>query len=414
MVIKTFVMKKIFDIYAWLLFLVIFASCSEVNLLHPYGEDDGVPPGPVSDISVRNWSGAATIKYSLPKDKDLAYVKAEFEGTNGQKREVRASGYVDSLVIDGFGDTRDYSVTLRSFDKFENASEPVEVTVTPEIPPIQKVFESLSYQIDFGGFIVSFENETKSEVAIYILNRDTITMEMGYYDAYYTEQAKGQYAVRGLPAVENEFGIYVRDRWDNVSDTLYFTGTPWREDELDRSGFTYVSATSIPGDVTWSGYMGNPVYMWDGEVGNGNFGHTEYPVPFPHRLTVDLGVKAKLSRIRTWQRPGDDVQWQHGAWKKFNIYGCVELPSTAAMQEDPLNGWTLLGSFESIKPSGLPLGQVSDEDMQLLADGEEFVFGRDVTPIRYIRFEVLMSWSGMECSVLSEFRLWGEIEETYY
>ena len=93
-------MKKI--IYITLAALLA-VCCSEVDLLHPYGEDDGKNPGVVTDVQVRNEPGGATIFYSLPKDKDLSYVRATFRGTNGVERNVTASAYVDSLVIEGLG-----------------------------------------------------------------------------------------------------------------------------------------------------------------------------------------------------------------------------------------------------------------------------------------------------------------------
>ncbi|MGN1233674.1 MAG: DUF5000 domain-containing lipoprotein [Candidatus Cryptobacteroides sp.] len=390
-----------------ILAVALLSGCSEVDLLHPYGTDDGKAPAPVTEVTVTNKPGAAVIRYKLPSDMDLSYVKAEFIGTDGSKREARASSYVDSLLIEGFGDTRDYAVELRAYDKFENASSPVKVTVTPLTPPVQSVFESLEWAVDFGGFMVSFENATKANIGIYVTRRDTLSGEMEYYDVYYTEKSEGVYAVRGLPDDENDFGLYVQDHWGNKSEVLEFTTTPWREDLLNKKLFTPVNPGLVNGDLRSDQYDSQMSNVWDGVIGNWNYIHTRWPIEFPHRFTFDLGVEAKMSRLKTWQRPADDVRWQHGAWRIFKVYGCTELPAITA---NPLDGWKLIGTFTSVKPSGLPQGQVSDEDIQLLNEGEEFLFDRNAEPIRYIRFEILGVHSEMKLSCMSELTLWGQVE----
>ncbi len=388
--------------------LLLLAGCAESDLLHPYGQDDGVPPAKITKVKVRNWSGAATISYKLPSDPDLSYVKATFVGTNGEPREMKASAYVDSMVLEGFGNTKKYKIELRAYDKFENASDPIVVTVSPKKPPIQMVYESLKWETDFGGFAISFENQTKSDIGIYVVSKDEVTKELTYYDVYYTEKASGVYAVRGLPDVENDFGIYVQDHWGNTSKTLTFKTTPLKEDELMKPKFQLLDPARFPGDLPSNQWNETPSNLWDGKIDNWNYGHTSWPIEFPHRFTFDLGVIAKMSRMKTWQRSGEDVRWKHGAWRLFKVYGCTELPP--ANGADPMAGWTLVGDFTSVKPSGLPQGQESDEDLQLLADGEEFIFDRNAPAVRYLRFEINAVHSEMKLSVMSEIRLWGQID----
>lgn len=184
----------------------------------------------------------------------------------------------------------------------------------------------------------------------------------------YTSQADGHFAVRGLPNTENKFGVYVRDRYDNCSDTLFFTGTPIKEDYLDKKLFKEVKCA---GDAIWTNSGGAVYKLWDDTFfvsGNMNHAHTNIPTEFPHRLTIDLGVKVQLSRMKEWQRS----IFEHGSIKRFRAYGCTELPQNTT--DNPLEGWTLLGEFESVKPSGLPLGQISSEDEEVYRAGEEFMF----------------------------------------
>lgn len=398
-------MKQILIVSIGVIFCLLF-SCKEENLLKPYGDNPGGTPGQVTNVRVKNIAGGAVLKYDLPKDIDLLYVKAIYKSSLGVEKEVSSSAYVDSLKIVGLGNTNEYPVQIYCVDHFENRSLPVDVVINPLKSPVQSVFESLNYFIDFGGFVVNFENQAASEVAIYVLALDSTQTTLESYDALYTGLPKGTFPVRGLPNKENTFGIYVRDRYDNMSDTLIFKGTPMREDILDKKLFTTLK---VAGDVGFDFYDGAPTKAWDDNVSNTNYAHTDFPVEFPHRLTIDLGVKVRLSRFRFWQRPGDDVLFQHGAPKHYKVYGRAEKPEVGSAS-DPLAGWTLLMECNSFKPSGLSLAQNSSEDIEYNAKGEEFSFSRDIESVRYLRFEMLESWSGMQCSTIGELCFWGEIQ----
>lgn len=329
-------------------------------------------------------------------------MKARYTLTTGEIREVKASQYVDSLLIEGFGNTAEYEISISCVDKFENESSPVSLYVKPLTPPVQAVFESLEWNVDFGGFLIGYRNEHKDEIAIYVTQRDAASGDFVYYDALYTKTKSGSYSVTGLPDIENDFGIYVRDKFNNYSDTLFFTTEPYLENELDKTKFSLVK---YPDDVSWCEYNGITSNMWDGQVNEHVYAHTAFPVEFPHCVTINLGTNAILSRIHMWQRS----RWEHGSWKRFKVYGATELPE--ADDNDMFAGWTLLGDFESIKPSGRPLYDNTDEDLQKYADGEDFKFPLGIPSVRYIRIAVEMSWSGMLCSTVSEISLWGNIED---
>lgn len=397
--------------------LMFLSACKENTLLSPYGKNDGIAPGTVSDVSVRNFSGGATLKYTLPKDVDLAYIKARYVDSNGKECEAVASAYVDSLVIKGLGEARDYEVALVACDKFENESEAVMTKISPTTSPVDLVFESLECTIDFGGFLIEFKNPEMADVGIYITQLNELSNEQEYYDSYFTKRAAGSYAVRGLPAKENEFGVYVQDKWNNKSDVKTFVGTPLLEEELDKKKFLWVDYKKVPGDLTRDDMYdpGNSTVdkLWDGEINNWNYYNSKLDLAFPHRFTIDLGELVKLSRLKIWQRDGEECVWKHAMWKRFNVWGCSELPDwNTQPEDDPMNGWTKLGEFISVKPSGSPVGVVTDEDMQLVKDGEEFSFLATSPVVRYIRFEILEAHSLMRSSGMSEIALWGQKESS--
>lgn len=390
-------------------FILFTTGCKEKDFLRPFGDDDGVAPSPVSNVTVRNFSGGATLKYKLPQDVDLSYVCASFVGTDGRQREYKASAYSDSVRIEGLGDTKNYDVTLTAYDKYENASQPVVVKIKPLTPPIIKVFESLEHEIAFGGCMLYFENPDEFEVGIYVNVRDSVTNQMEFYDVYFTKKSEGKYAVRGLSPVKTDFEIYVQDSWGNRSAALKFSGVPIPEEEISSKKIRAMSSSDVFGDLTNEDIISPLWQLVDGIISSTNYTMSNSPLPFPHRFTFDLGVLVKMSRIKTWQLQSIEGRWQHGAWRKFKVYGCEQLPTREMQGNDPLKGWTLMGTFESIKPSGLPMGQINDEDFELLKNGEEWMFEQNLPPIRYIRFEVNAVHSNLLLSCMSEIKFWGNV-----
>jgi hypothetical protein len=396
--------------HIYLLFcLFILFSCKNDFEHEPIGGKGGAAPDPVKNARVlRNTPGGAVLAYELPENVDIQYIRAEFTSSSGRVRNVKTSAYLDTLVISGLGDTSPRTVRLYTVNRKESVSQPVEVTINPLTPPIESIRNSLEFSVDFGGFLLQFkDNDAKEEVSIYVLKQTEDMDELVEHQILYTSQQNATLTVRGLPPEENMFGVYVRDRWDNVSDTLFFSLTPWREDYLDKKLFQYIA---IAGDVTWNNYSGGANHhAYDDVIGNGNYIHTPFPEEFPHRYTLDLGVEVQLSRFLLWQRPGADVLYQHGAPKHYKMYGRATDPGAGNIN-DPLDGWTLLTECFSFKPSGLPLGQNSSEDESYAAAGEEFMFPRDIPVVRYIRLETHESWSGMKCSVVSELAFYGEVK----
>jgi PBP1b-binding outer membrane lipoprotein LpoB len=165
---------------------------------------------------------------------------------------------------------------------------------------------------------------------------------------------------------------------------------------LDRLKFR---AATLPGDEpdAWGWVMPN---IWDGLQGEPGF-HTAISGRWPHMFTIDLGVEANLNLFKFWQRGTDLYSFDSGNIRKFKIWGSLS-PNPDGSLDD---SWTLLGSFESVKPSGLPIGQLSDADRALVRAGEEFVISADTT-VRYVRIEVTESWSGQQYFFMTEVAWW--------
>jgi hypothetical protein len=87
----------------------------------------------------------------------------------------------------------------------------------------------------------------------------------------------------------------------------------------------------------------------------------------------------------------------------------VEIWGTNTINPDgSYDGWTLLASHTQIKPSGLPEGQLSQDDIDAANAGETITFPLDAPKVRYIRFRTLKNWSNGSYVNFNEIMMWGD------
>lgn len=381
--------------------LLAFFSCNEEEGHKPL-VNKGIIPDPVTDIQVENLPGAAKLTYRLPPDNpDLMYVKAEFT-TQGIKRSAIATYYNNTLLVEGFGDTLTYELKVYTVNRDETHSKPVTVNIKPLSPPVMTTFESLTLKEDFGGGRVNFVNETMAELAITVIYKDNDSFWVKD-ETLYTKQKSASFAVRGFEPKPIVFGVYVEDRWGNYSDTLIRELTPLYETVIPKP-FTKVV---LPTDNTTQYDSRYPMEnMWDDNISGNSYYYTAPNSGVPTWFTFDLRVTAKLSRFLYHQRNNPEVtRWSYGNPRYFEIWGTAEYPPG----DGSWDGWTKLMDVESVKPSGLPVGQNSDEDLALMMKGEEFNFPLDAPPVRYIRIKVNETWNKATFIHIAELSFWGDI-----
>ena len=387
--------------------ITLFFTCNDDYKHEPLGKPGSAPPLAVKSASVRhNLPGGAVIEFDVSGNIDAHYVKAVYSVTVDKQSEVIVSSYVDSLEIKGLGDTNERKVLLYVVNSREQMSPPVEVTIQPLQPPLEQIFGTLTYFEDFGGFGVKFRNDYSEKFSINILVKDSTGTYINY-DAFFTGLITGQYVVRGLPPVIQEFGVFLRDRWNNFSDTLLFSIIPLPETYFDKKLFKYLS---VAGDTEWYAWASQPEFAWNDIVSESDYVHCWTGEPWPHNFTMNLGVTGVLSRFRFWQRPGSTILYQHGGPVHYRIWGRADDPGDGNAA-DIWQGWTMILECESIKPSGLPFPQFTSDDYDFAMAGEEFYFPSGMEPVRYLRFEFLDSWSGMELTGIGELSFWGTIVE---
>lgn len=379
--------------------MVVLAACKKGQHKMDPLINDGVGPASISNVEVENLPGAAKISYTLPPDEDLLYILAECETEKGVK-EGKASLFGNSLLLEGFGSTTEREVTLYAVDRGENKSEPVTVSIKPMTPPMQMIRNSVGVEEDFGGVKVHFTNELEAEVVINVLTPDSLG-EWTDAENWYTSQEDGAFSIRGFEAKEREFAIYVRDKWQNLSDTLIVKKTPLFEEELDKSNFSQYTLNT---DAA-AGYGWVMPRMWDGSLDEPDGFHTVPGSTFPHHYTMDLGGVYKLSRYTFWQRgivSSTGFLYSHGNPRQWEIWG-----ATDPAPDGSWDGWTKLADCESIKPSGSPIGTVTNEDREYAARGHEFLIPLEAPEVRYIRFKIINTWGGASYSHVMEVSFWG-------
>jgi hypothetical protein len=387
---------------------MLLFGCSSDNLNNPL-DNDSIPPKPVSNVKWEAISGGAIISYDIPDDPDLLYVLCEYELKPGVVSRQKSSVYNREITLEGFGDTLKHEVKLFAVDRSTNLSKPVAIKIQPLISPVQIAFSTLDYIADFGGITVFLENETRSNLVISTIIQDSLGDWMDY-DSYYSALRDIKFSSRGMEPVSTVFGVYIKDRWGNISDTLVKELVPIFEEEISSDTFKELK---LPGDANNTRSLTG---LWDGitagEAALSRFFRAADNNGLPARFNIDLGVKVKLSRFRTWGVDGSRIYAASNV-KTFELWG-----SNAPNPDGSFDGWTKIGDYEVVKPSGLPLGELSNEDIATAAEGDEHIVPLSAPEVRYIRVNVLSTFVSPPNSKtggawMTELRFWGKVVETF-
>lgn len=388
---------------------LILIACGEE---HKIGLDisDGIAPSSPTNIEVENTYGGAIISYKAPKDNDLLCVVASYE-INGIKRTTKGSPYVDKLKVEGFMEG-EYEVQLTSIDKSNNESEPVSVTINPLTPPVKLIFESLKAVSSFGGIKLAWENKGEENiiVEVFLESED----EWLSLENFYSNAEEGKATIRNLEPEPIKMKFRVRDRWDNYSDYMVDEFLPLAETQMEKSRFREV--TPLPGDSPAMGSL--PIRnIWDGNTVSACYHGTSDDIG--RTITFDMGVKARISRFKMWQRTEAQAWiYSHNNLKRYVIYGCNEI--TEAMRNSgteidgliypTFEGWTKIMDVETYKPSG-DNGKVTNEDKEYILNGDDQEIPIEAPEFRYVRIHMLENWSGGTIAQIGEMTFWGQIKE---
>lgn len=376
-----------------LFILLSIAACKKQGIPGP--TEPGAMPGSVTNVQVENQPGGAKLQYILPNSEDLLYVKAVYEFPKGNIKEVKASMYVDSLRIEGLGNEEELEVKLYAVSRSEVESIPVSVKIKPLTPPVFSIAASLNLTESFGGVTLKYENTSMINLVINFVKK--VNNEWVEIDVLYTNKKEGLHSVRNQESVQTEFGAYVKDRWNNKSDTLKVTLTPLFEKQIPKP----TPITFLSGDYNLHFSNLNYNYMFDGNYTNymGTLAATGSDLP--QSFTLDFGVPTAFSRFKYWMIPGGATrEFNYAHPEQWEIWGTNDLANDWSK-------WTKIMDCKAEKPSGAPLGVLTTEDQVASRAGLDFSFPADIPRFRYIRWKTNKVFGGLPAVQIAELMFWG-------
>jgi hypothetical protein len=391
--------------------------------------DDSAPaPAPVTIRSVVDRAGGAIVKFKIPNDENLLGVKAVYE-RNGTEIETSASLYLDSLVIEGIGDTGEHSADIYSVGRNGKLSDPVKIPFHPL--PLAIFTAGMDMKATFGGIKMSFTNPAKDDLAFVILVDSLGTGAWEPLQTFYSKAASGKFNSGDMSVKEYKLAGYIRDRWNNQSEMIYKDLTPLQDEVIPKNKFRNAK---LPGD-SWRASQDREELLglqniWDGneywpDHWEGWMGSNE--APLPQHFTIDLGLRVSLSRFKLFPRDMSSVQgtseFYHPYFPRiFEIWGSTNPPADGSF-----DNWVCLGRWTLFKPSGYTasgeLQGVTQEDinyycqnqvydMEDMEDNDEFDPFMEITHLRFRTIHTIGSFGTTVTTasvMFNEITLYGNI-----
>ena len=387
--------------------LLLAFGCAEDNHGRLDQLDESLPaPQPVEVTKVKPISGGAVLWVKIPDDKNIKGVVASYT-RGGVNVEAKVSRYVDSLKVEGYADTDEHEIEVCSFNVNEVKSKPVTVKFTPETPAIRTVIPTMVAAA--GGVKIKITgNESKADLAVCLLRDEDVAnagkpvgeIKWKEVTTLFTASDNVTLTRRGLDPEEAVFGVYIRDRWGNISDTVKTVLAPLPEIEIPKSGFSYNgSAVCSKDDNIFTLQNENNSYpvrsLWDGS------GHSSSPhfmavdkAPIPCWVTIDLGCNVELSRIATLPRIDYPQIFGDAHIRNFEFWGSQNPSGEPGDGEHGFDdSWKCLGKFIQYKPSGYlddgTPGVITQEDREAFNNGNDFELDSEVYPDAFYHFRYL-------------------------
>lgn len=288
-----------------------------------------------------------------------------------------------------------YNFTVYTFDKNGNKSVVFNVSGT--------VYGD-SYISSLANRTLKTVTQSKNGLQLQLAWGEAAAGELGTEVNYVSEDGTNRQivvpsgeAVSTLPDYKEQSKLTYRSLYkpdstafENFSPASVEITLPLFERELDKAGFKLVTLTT---DVQEGGYGWLQQYMWDEKYNPPGFA-TRNQVPC--WFTFDAGQSVAINRFKMWQ--ANDRLFKLESVKTFELYG-----SNDPAADGTWDSWTKIGDYASIKPSGLPVGQNSQTDIDYAKAGEEFTAPAGTQPYRYYRFKLLTNWGNSSFMTIEEF-----------
>lgn len=142
--------------------------------------------------------------------------------------EVRVSAFDNKAILEGFNDTEEKDVKFYAVDRYENRGESVSYKFVPGVSALATAFGTINIEVAFGGATVTLNNEEKGNLIVDVLSKYFLNQWYSVQTEY-TSVRNINLPLRGFESEQRMFGVCLRDRWDNVTDTVFKTLTPLEE-----------------------------------------------------------------------------------------------------------------------------------------------------------------------------------------
>jgi hypothetical protein len=378
---------------------ILFFSCTEENTRQivngSYGKPD--PPTEIHPVPI---AGGAIIKYRIPPNPDLLMVKAVYQLSNGKQREVSASYFVDSLIIEGLIDTQLHEVKLYAVSRALEVSDAEPVKFTPLESAFSKVIKSMKIVPDYSGANFSWIN-LDEELLTFDLQAANDNGAMMTANVLQSDEMIRTVSVHGFDATPRKFACNVTDKWGNESGLIYPDQgdiTPMPEGKLDPKNITVMRLSS---DAQWKANNGRDVNLADGDVTT--YGRS-LPEEWPPMVTLDLGKNYYLSRVVLFQWTFETNIYYNDV-KTFEVYRCI---TGKPSPDGNMSEWEWMMTCRLVKPSGTPYGESTVYDIRAAKAGDNFDFPRSMAPVRYLRIRVTDTW-GWQGIAIADLAFYGLI-----
>jgi hypothetical protein len=451
-------MKKYIKFFLIVLTGTLFmVACDDSYMGVEQIKTDSTKPEKITVNNVIPKSGALEIYFSLPKgNQHISKVEAWYYTKNHIKREFSVSRYSSFILVEGFMGTDEVTVELRCVDNSGNESDITQVEGTPLKSSLELAMESMEAEPAFGGLKIEWKNKEAKAIAIHVLTEDTLQVGVASLvedpsKTIYTSDSINTFSyIRQYPAVEQKFGFILSDKWENRTDTLIYSLTPYKEEKIDYKlikEINFFNPTFYAGNRDYDTYGVNPstgiqndgnahstsfrsqMYFDGIKTGNGTMMYKfikNLNDPDPNNrilvndqyCTFDCNILVRLNRVIMFPRNTITYTFNRSSPKRFRIWGTTDENNTR-WSKFP-EGWTLIGEYVGVEPANRD--NLTPEEIDYFNLNQEYTISEgNVNPdahptetFRYMRLQLMESYNPLiEYYTVNEFEMYGDIVEYY-
>jgi hypothetical protein len=430
-----------------LLITVIFGylhSCAEKER-YEISAGSTTPPGTPQEVTWKSMPGGVRFYYTVPRDRDVLAVKAEYVNERGKTLSFSTSFFNDSLDVFGFADTVMYDVKLFAVNRAGLPSKEQMFKVKPQEGVLNMVAQTLTLKRSFNSLLVEWENALKWEINVLVTlkyQQNGVQHEiLRAFNSKLEQEVATVPDLNGLDNNELEVLIRITDIYENITKLFsYGKIMLLTDDKLDkRKMYLPAPNDSIGGVPQLFGNLieGNNEYLIDDlindEIYLTNFIHTGNQGEALGRtgrrgdgndwnVLIDLNGYYELSRCQTHQRWSGSNE---NPWGEY--FGGINGTSTGNVGRFAmyvLNEDVDPPQWEFCSERYVQIPQKGTPGLEVLAMGRAgdmaHFFPREpqyTRPTRYFRYEKLGDFVDLNnkfrAGNLSEITLYGRTNNAY-